>query len=98
MAKLAIVMSTYNGQTFLEEQINSILNQTFSDFTLYIRDDGSSDDTVSIIEGLAAMDSRIRLVKDGSSASNISSPMNFRISTAFSIRFSGCLPLRRTIL
>ncbi len=53
MAKLAIVMSTYNGQTFLEEQINSILNQTFSDFTLYIRDDGSSDDTVSIIEGLA---------------------------------------------
>ena len=82
MAKLAIVMSTYNGQTFLEEQINSILNQTFSDFTLYIRDDGSSDDTVSIIEGLAAMDSRIRLVKDGSSASNKNIGFGASFSTA----------------
>ncbi|WP_028241905.1 glycosyltransferase [Pseudobutyrivibrio ruminis] len=70
MATIAIVMSTYNGQTFLKEQINSILGQSFSDFTLYIRDDGSSDDTVSIIEEMASSDSRIIMVKDNGSASN----------------------------
>ena len=53
MATIAIVMSTYNGQTFLEEQIKSILEQSYSDFTLYIRDDGSSDDTLSIIKKMA---------------------------------------------
>lgn len=45
-----ILMATYNGEKYIEEQINSILNQTTSDWKLYIRDDGSSDNTVDIIE------------------------------------------------
>ncbi|MBO5321493.1 MAG: glycosyltransferase family 2 protein [Clostridia bacterium] len=43
-------MSTYNGQKYIKKQIDSILNQTFSDFLLYIRDDGSTDNTVNIIK------------------------------------------------
>lgn len=42
-------MSTYNGQKFLEKQIQSILNQTNHDWHLYIRDDGSTDKTCEII-------------------------------------------------
>lgn len=39
--KINILMSTYNGEMFLADQIKSIQNQTVKDWTLYIRDDGS---------------------------------------------------------
>lgn len=47
--KVAILIATYNGEKFLEEQIESILNQTYQDFVLYIRDDNSTDGTQRII-------------------------------------------------
>ena len=46
---VAILMSTYNGERYLREQIDSLLNQTYKDWKLYIRDDKSTDGTVSII-------------------------------------------------
>ncbi len=45
-----ILMSVYNGEAYLQEQLDSILSQTFSDFRILIRDDGSSDNTGDIIE------------------------------------------------
>lgn len=47
--KVAILMSTYNGEKYLKEQLDSIFAQKDIDLTLYIRDDGSSDKTVPII-------------------------------------------------
>lgn len=49
MYSVCVLMSTYNGEKFLEEQIDSILNQRDVDVHLVIRDDGSTDKTVSII-------------------------------------------------
>lgn len=46
-------MSTYNGDKYLREQLNSIINQTNQNWTLYIRDDNSSDQTVGIIKEYA---------------------------------------------
>lgn len=43
MAKVAVLLSSYNGEQYIEEQIKSIYKQTFKDFSLYVRDDGSSD-------------------------------------------------------
>ncbi|MCQ8259938.1 glycosyltransferase family 2 protein [Streptococcus suis] len=60
--KVNILMSTYNGQQFLAEQISSIQEQTFSDWTLLIRDDGSSDQTKDLLQDFARQDSRIRLI------------------------------------
>ena len=48
--KVAVLMSAYNGEKYISEQINSILQQTYQNLVLYIRDDGSSDNTVSILE------------------------------------------------
>lgn len=42
-------MSTYNGEKYVDEQINSLLNQTYKNITIYIRDDKSSDNTIKII-------------------------------------------------
>ena len=48
--KIAVLMSTYNGHSFLSEQLKSLYNQTLIDsMTVYIRDDGSTDDTFDII-------------------------------------------------
>lgn len=48
MSKVSIVMATYNGERYLKEQIESILSNTYSNWTLEICDDGSADKTVSI--------------------------------------------------
>lgn len=45
-----IILPTYNGEKYLDEQLRSIIRQTFQDFHLIIRDDGSSDRTVQIVE------------------------------------------------
>ncbi|HFI0402888.1 TPA: glycosyltransferase family 2 protein [Streptococcus suis] len=60
--KVNILMSTYNGQQFLAEQIRSIQDQTYTDWTLLVRDDGSSDKTREILQDFASQDSRIRLI------------------------------------
>lgn len=61
---VAILMATFNGERFIEDQINSIRNQTFKDWTLYIRDDGSTDKTLSIINRFEKKDKRIHLISD----------------------------------
>lgn len=60
--KVNILMSTYNGERFLAEQIESILAQTFQDWNLLIRDDGSTDKTCDIISSFCEQDSRIRFI------------------------------------
>ena len=52
-AMIDILMSTYNGGRFVEQQIDSIIAQTFTDWRLLIRDDGSSDGTAEIVSRYA---------------------------------------------
>ena len=59
-----ILLSTFNGSDYIEAQIVSILKQTYSDIRLIIRDDQSEDQTCSIIEKYAVIDSRVIFVKD----------------------------------
>lgn len=51
---IAILMATYNGEHFLQEQIESILDQSYTDWSLFIHDDGSSDGTNAIIDDYVA--------------------------------------------
>lgn len=46
---VATLMSTYNGQAFIREQLDSIFNQEAVEVTLFVRDDGSKDDTLRIL-------------------------------------------------
>lgn len=45
---IAILMASYNGERYIKEQIESIINQDFSDWHLFISDDGSTDNTLSL--------------------------------------------------
>lgn len=57
--KVSVLMPVYNGASYLQEAIDSILNQTYHDFELIIVDDGSKDESAAIIARNAAKDSRI---------------------------------------
>lgn len=59
MAKVFIGMPAYNGERFIGEAIESLLNQSFSNFTLFISDDASTDGTRAICENYAKKDQRI---------------------------------------
>lgn len=62
---ITILMSTYNGARYIREQLDSILAQRFTDWRLVVRDDGSTDETVEIVQSYAEKDGRIRIVCDG---------------------------------
>lgn len=47
---IAVLIATYNGEVFLKQQLDSILNQTYSNLKIYISDDNSSDSTAQIIK------------------------------------------------
>lgn len=47
---IAILLATYNSESFLSEQLDSLFNQTYQEWTLYIRDDGSKDNTMCLIQ------------------------------------------------
>lgn len=59
-SKVSVVMSVYNGEKYLREAIDSVLNQTFKDFEFIIINDGSTDETQEILESYN--DSRIILI------------------------------------
>lgn len=58
---ITVLLPVYNGKDFIAEAIESILNQTFTNFQLLVMDDGSTDGTGEILRQFAASDSRIRV-------------------------------------
>lgn len=64
MEKVQVLMSTYNGEKYIKEQIESILKQEEVEVFLLIRDDGSSDKTIEKIEKLADKNKNITFYKD----------------------------------
>lgn len=57
-----VLLSTHNGEHYIAAQLASILSQSHSDLRVVIRDDGSTDGTVPLVQAMAAEDSRVRLV------------------------------------
>ena len=49
MRNILVLMSTYNGEKYLKEQIDSILAQKNVEVTIQVRDDGSTDGTIRIL-------------------------------------------------
>jgi glycosyltransferase involved in cell wall biosynthesis len=61
--RVTVLMSVYNGEEYLREAVDSILNQSFRDFEFLIINDGSTDSTKGIIESYD--DPRIQLIDNG---------------------------------
>ncbi len=59
---VSVIMSNYNGSAYLEAAVSSVLNQSHFRLELIVVDDASEDDSVAILRGIAASDSRLRIV------------------------------------
>lgn len=60
---ISVVLGVYNGQRFLAEAIEAILNQTFRDFEFIAVDDGSTDKTPKILREFASRDPRLKVIR-----------------------------------
>lgn len=78
---ISIVLPTYNGEKYIEESIQSILNQTIQNWELVIVDDGSKDSTAEIIERYAKADNRIKVIHNKE---------NMRLPKSLNIGFDNC--------
>jgi glycosyltransferase involved in cell wall biosynthesis len=58
---VSVVMATYNGERFLEEQLDSVINQTYPAIEIIVIDDGSTDGTPGILKKYASRHSNIKL-------------------------------------
>jgi rhamnosyltransferase len=72
---LIVALATYNGAKHLKTQLDSILEQTFTDFQIYIRDDGSTDNTLEIIRDYVRKSGQIHLIEDN--LGNLKPPYSF---------------------
>ncbi len=61
---VSVVMSVYNGSKYLEEQIRSILNQTYRNLELVIIDDKSTDNSLDVITEIGQSDNRLRIFRN----------------------------------
>ena len=66
---VSIITPCYNGEKFISETIESVLNQTYSDWEMIIIDDGSKDSSASIIEVYSNKDKRIKLLRQSNAGS-----------------------------
>ncbi|WP_104736269.1 glycosyltransferase [Hanstruepera ponticola] len=62
MPVLTVIMPVYNGERFIKESIDSVLNQTFSDFKLLVLNDNSTDNTAAILESYERQDERVAVI------------------------------------
>ena len=62
--KIEILLATYNGEKYVGEQIDSIINQTYRNWILLIRDDNSKDNTLEILKEYEKKDNRIKVIED----------------------------------
>ena len=58
---VSIVLPTFNGKKYIEDSINSILNQTYKNFELIIINDASTDETLDIVNKFTSKDARIKV-------------------------------------
>ena len=69
--KISVVMCTYNGARFLEEQLQSILKQTYPVQEIIVQDDGSTDDTMTLLEDYASRYPQIKVYANDSGCHGI---------------------------
>ena len=63
MKKVHILLSSYNGEKYIAQQIDSLLAQKYPDIEIFVRDDGSKDSTVEIVRQYAAVNDNIHLIE-----------------------------------
>jgi len=79
--KISVIMSVRNGEKDLEKSMNSLFNQTFTDWELIVCDDGSTDNTLGLLNKYAERDNRVRVLHN-SESKGLAYSLNYCIENA----------------
>ena len=79
---VSIVMPMHNSSRYVGESVESVLAQTYKDWELLVVDDASTDDSVALVEHYAAIDPRVRLLRNDHPSGNPASPRNVGVREA----------------
>ncbi len=77
----SIILPTYNRSDFVVDAIESVINQSFSDFELLVIDDGSIDKTKSVVEGYCVKDKRVKYYYQDNSGVSIARNTGIKMAT-----------------
>ena len=80
--KAAVVIPCYNAQHTIANTIRSVQDQTESSWELVVVDDGSSDDSVAVVEAIAAEDPRVRIISQANAGVSTARNAGFAATTA----------------
>lgn len=62
--RVSIILPTHNGSKWISRSIKSVISQSYADWELLVIDDGSTDETASVVSGFAVQDTRIKYIKN----------------------------------
>ena len=79
---VSVIIPVYNAQNYIEETIQSVINQTYQNWELIIVDDCSTDDSVELVKEFEKQDSRIRLIELETNFGGPARPRNIGIDNA----------------
>ncbi len=84
---ISVIMPVYNAEKFLKDSIESVLNQTFKDFEFIIVNDGSTDNSLNIIESYIDKDSRIKIINQENSGVSVARNVGIKNASGEYIAF-----------
>ncbi|AJB45492.1 glycosyl transferase [Campylobacter fetus subsp. testudinum] len=87
MPKISVIIPCFNAEGFLKECLESLLNQSFKDIEVIAINDGSSDDTLDILNKFASIDSRITIIDQQNSGASAARNAGIKASNGKFIMF-----------
>lgn len=85
--KVSVIIPVYNTELFVEEAIKSVLNQTLTDIEVIVVNDGSTDNSLKVIERLANTDSRIKKITQENQGQSVARNLGLNIAKGEYIYF-----------
>lgn len=85
--KVSVIIPVYNAEQYLKECLESVVHQTLQEIEIICVNDGSKDDSISILEAYASEDSRIRVVSQKNSGAGIARNNGIKMSSGEYIAF-----------
>ncbi len=87
MPKISIIIPVYNAEKYLRECLDSVINQTFKDIEIICIDDGSADNSFSILQSYAEKDDRIKLLRQENQGPSAARNLGLKNATGEYITF-----------
>ena len=87
MVEISVIVPTYNCEAYIEKSINTLLNQTFKDIEVICIEDGSSDNTLDILNEMASSDSRLIIYAQENQGASVARNKALKLATGNYIYF-----------